>query len=92
MRQGSRHSVAACEIRLASTLRGHTGAVPPPDSGLYVLRVPTAALTAPPPPLLRPGVPWSEQEHRRFLVGLQKLGKARACPRAGPGLPWATSL
>ena len=42
----------------------------------------THALTAI-PPSPHPGVPWTEDEHRLFLLGLQKLGKVRArfgCP------------
>ena len=37
----------------------------------------THALTAI-PPSPHPGVPWTEDEHRLFLLGLKKLGKVRA--------------
>ncbi|XP_052200276.1 transcription factor MYBS3-like [Diospyros lotus] len=32
-------------------------------------------LTAAPPPERKKGVPWTEEEHRLFLAGLEKLGK-----------------
>ena len=46
----------------------------------------------PSPPSLPAGVPWTEDEHRLFLLGLQKLGKVRGrtsftLPNRVPAIP-----